>query len=103
VQQSLKETGHWQVFRSQGALHRIIATKGVIDSRGEIISKDPLRQLDLGGACLLAQTACGRLGPMMIPGIFSCLGLARCKQCCDDLNIPYGRGTPNNSGILEPL
>lgn len=45
---------------------------------------------------------CGRKGYWRAPGIFSRMGLFRCKRCCDLTGLPRGVGTPFN-GVDEIL
>ena len=47
--------------------------------------------------------ACGLKTDWIAPGIFSRMGMPRCKRCCDLAGIPYGDGTPFNTReeILE--
>lgn len=47
--------------------------------------------------------ACGRVGSMAIPGIFSRMALRRCPTCCKALGYPPGKGSPKNDVALRPL
>ena len=48
-------------------------------------------------------TSCGRKTFLMIPGIFSRMGLPRCKRCCAALGYPQGTGSPKNDDACRPL
>jgi hypothetical protein len=47
------------------------------------------------------KTICGIEGDLVMPGIFSRMGLPRCPECCKLMNIPEGNGNPYNMDILE--
>lgn len=71
----------WLVLPAWGALHRVAK----IDWwEGEMI-RGP------------GTTVCGRTGFLMMPGIFSRMGLGRCRHCCARLGIPQGEGAPKNA------
>lgn len=42
------------------------------------------------------RTACGVKGRMEIPGLFSRMGLPRCRECCEATGLPIGMGSPKN-------
>jgi hypothetical protein len=46
-------------------------------------------------------TVCGRAGWLHMPGIFSRMGLVRCRICCARMGIPQGNGAPFNVRIYE--
>ena len=48
-------------------------------------------------------TACGRRLWLAIPGIFTRLGLPRCRHCCRKLGYPPGTGSPKNDERCRPL
>lgn len=48
-------------------------------------------------------TSCGRRGILVIPGIFTRMGAARCSRCCDKLGYPHGKGSPKNDDRCRPL
>lgn len=50
-----------------------------------------------------AVTSCGRRVFLMIPGIFSRMGMERCGRCCDALGYPRGIGSPKNDDECRPL
>lgn len=50
-----------------------------------------------------AQTACGRSGWYMIPGVFARMGCDRCKRCCALRGYPEGKGSPKNDDTCRPL
>lgn len=50
-----------------------------------------------------AYTACGRRGWYSIPGVFSRMGLDRCKRCCKARGYPPGKGSPKNDHACRPL
>lgn len=43
------------------------------------------------------RTVCGLTGYLTIPGIYSRMGLPRCKRCCSMTGMPHGNGSPKNS------
>lgn len=43
-----------------------------------------------------AKAACGRSAHWQMPGLFSRLGLPRCRKCCKAAGIPCGDGAPYN-------
>jgi hypothetical protein len=45
-------------------------------------------------------SVCGQRGRYCIPGMFSRMGLRRCKHCCRALEIPDGEGAPANDETL---
>ena len=63
-----------------------------------IVTQDPI--LEVGGNGV---TQCGRKLQLFIPGIFSRMGLPRCKRCCTRLGWPQGIGSPKNDALLRPL
>lgn len=73
----------WWVGPSWGVLHRVAE-----------ISFDDDDRISGHGA-----TACGRLLPLRMPGIFSRIGLKRCHLCCVAAGVPDGNGAPFNQGI----
>lgn len=46
-----------------------------------------------------ATTVCGLRGTFLMPGLFSRMGAKRCKECCEKLGVPQGRGAPFNDGL----
>jgi hypothetical protein len=46
-------------------------------------------------------TVCGKSGFLRMPGIFSRMGLERCKRCCQIMKIPNGKGAPFNAKDLD--
>ena len=48
-------------------------------------------------------TSCGRKLWLAIPGIFSRMGMERCKRCCDALGYPHGTGSPKNDDACRPI
>lgn len=46
-------------------------------------------------------TLCGRSGFLIMPGIVSRMGLARCAHCCRLTGVPRGNGAPANVEIEE--
>lgn len=48
-------------------------------------------------------TACGIRGELAIPGLFSRMGMERCKKCCRITGFPPGKGSPKNADSLRPL
>ncbi len=48
-------------------------------------------------------TSCGRKGWLAVPGVFTRMGAARCKQCCRNLGYPEGVGSPKNDALCRPL
>lgn len=83
-------------------LHRLIVMKWNSDD-------DP--ESDYAGRCCTGEAACGyatkgdgnRILPGMffIPGMFSRMGLSRCKKCCVKVGVPFGDGTPWNDKTLS--
>jgi hypothetical protein len=49
------------------------------------------------------KTVCGRRGPLSIPGVFSRMGLPRCRHCCRMTGMPQGVGSPRNDAACRPL
>lgn len=43
---------------------------------------------------------CGRRGFLSMPGIFSRMGAARCRDCCRALGLPPGEGAPYNDKTM---
>jgi hypothetical protein len=77
----------WTVLRSWRRLH---APDRWDDPREEM--SDPT-----------GRTACGRVGELSIPGMFSRLGLPRCRHCCRMTGMPPGDGSPKNDNACRPL
>lgn len=48
-------------------------------------------------------TACGRFGRMVIPGLFSRMGASRCKRCCKVTGMPQGAQSPKNIDECRPI
>ncbi|GAF89653.1 unnamed protein product, partial [marine sediment metagenome] len=47
------------------------------------------------------ETSCQRVGEWFIPGIFSRMGMSRCRQCCKALGAPNGTGSPKNDPEMK--
>ena len=99
----------WLVFKTWNKLHRVSEIIWEIECY-----KDPTKPEECQfGDCVRNKrcvgaddqirgegiTICGRKGSLMMPGIFSRIGLPRCSRCCDILGIPRGEGAPFNQGI----
>lgn len=76
----------WLVLPTRGVLHRV----------SEIEWEDDDCKVHGQGV-----TVCGRKGWLRVPGLFSRIGLPRCKDCCRLVGIPEGDGIPLNAGIEE--
>lgn len=48
-------------------------------------------------------TACRISGELLIPGLFSRMGLPRCRHCCRLTGMPPGKGSPKNDDACRPL
>lgn len=44
-------------------------------------------------------TVCGLKGYLIMPGIFSRMGLPRCAHCCRIVGVPEGDGAPFNQHV----
>lgn len=71
----------WLVTRRWTVLHRVSAIEW---QDGEMIEGPGV-------------TVCGHHAHLRMPGIFSRMGLPRCKVCCRRLGIPAGDGAPYNN------
>ena len=49
------------------------------------------------------RTVCGLTGYLTIPGVFSRLGLPRCRHCCRMTGMPPGTGSPKNDEACRPI
>lgn len=75
----------WLVFPATwGALHRVARIRW--EGKGDKI----------GGRGV---TVCGRRGRLVMPGLFSRMGLPRCLQCCKGAGVEPGKGNPYNQGV----
>ena len=77
----------WLVLPSWERLHRVAAIEWDDD--------------DMIGGGGVGVTVCGRKGRLVIPGIFSRMGMPRCAHCCKGTGVPRGDGAPVNHGIEE--
>ena len=77
----------WLVLESWNRLHRIAKIEWEQEEGDMIVGH--------GIAC------CGAKGRFSMPGVFSRMGLARCKHCCRIAGVPEGEGAPENKGIAE--
>jgi hypothetical protein len=57
-------------------------------------------EMDAGGP---GTTVCGVTTWLSIPGLFSRMGLRRCKRCCAAVGFPQGVGAPKNDDACRPL
>lgn len=81
----------WKVTRKWDVLHRVAR----ID---QVIYDSPKHPTSIMGA-----TCCGIEGHLVMPGIFSRLGLPRCPTCCQIAKVIEGGGMPGNYGIDESI
>lgn len=77
----------WLVLPSWNRLHRVAEIAWDDDDDG-------MRQG-------VGTTMCGRTGFLVMPGIFSRMGLPRCAHCCRLTGVPTGDGAPYNDDIPE--
>lgn len=78
----------WLVLPAWGVLHRVSAIEWSADhdeTQGQGV------------------TCCGRSGVLAMPGVFSRIGLPRCKRCCKVAGVPEGNGAPFNHDIEEKV
>lgn len=77
----------WLVLPSWGKLHKL---RDATELREDYVP--------IG---VIGTTECGRAGWLVMPGIFSRMGLPRCTQCCRKLHLPVGDGAPQNDKQLQ--
>jgi hypothetical protein len=49
------------------------------------------------------KTVCGRTGDLMMAGVISRMGMARCHNCCRAIQMPDGLGNPRNDKRLRKI
>ncbi len=79
----------WKVLPSWHVLHRV----AVIEARDE-----PDSDTWIDGV-----TCCGQRGYLIMPGLFSRMGLPRCAHCCRAAGVDRGGGIPGNGGECGPV
>lgn len=86
--------GHWWVYDTNVALLHALPG-GAIDPADE----DELDAFRDGG--ITVRAVCSQDNTWWWPGIASRMGLPRCPECCNRLNIPHGSGAPCNDPCLQ--
>lgn len=60
------------------------------------------RETDYGQRSVEGVTTCGIATTLFVPGLFSRMGMERCRPCCRKLGLPEGTGSPKNDDSLRP-
>lgn len=84
----------WKVLPSSRVLHRVAVVNGPLEGW----SDDPDDVTWIRGV-----TCCGREGDLIMPGLFSRMGLPRCAGCCRAAGVGSGGGIPGNGDQCGPM
>ena len=86
----------WKVLPSWNRLHRVSR----VDVRGHGWGDDVDESQEF--TSILGATCCGIEGHLVMPGIFSRMGLNRCAHCCRIAGVEVGHGIPGNGDKCGP-
>lgn len=89
----------WKVLPAWGRLHRVAVIEEAPSPEWSDAEMDAYEAL----ICIDGVTCCGRRGKLMMPGIGSRMGLARCRACAKAAGVdPDLTGIPGNGGECGP-
>lgn len=89
----------WKVLPSWRVLHRV----AVIDEENHQDYNGPDATAYERLVSIRGRTCCGARGHLVMPGLFSRLGMARCAHCCRIAGVERGSGIPGNGDDAGPM